>query len=67
MYEDGVKVIGTLAWSVMDNNEWGDNSQQYGLQTMNRTDGFKRTYKRSFFDFVDFFQGHMKPVQGCDS
>ncbi|KAF7539755.1 hypothetical protein G7054_g1880 [Neopestalotiopsis clavispora] len=67
MYEDGLKVIGTLAWSVMDNNEWGDNSQQYGLQTMNRTDGFKRTYKRSFFDFLDFFQGHMKPVQGCDS
>lgn len=58
--EDGVKVIGALAWSFVDNNEWGDYSDQFGLQTANRTT-FERTYKRSFFDFVDFFQ---KSVHG---
>ncbi|KAL3462786.1 glycoside hydrolase superfamily [Aspergillus heterothallicus] len=53
--EDGVKVIGALAWSFVDINEFGDYAQQFGLQTVNRTT-FERTYKRSLFDFVDFFQ-----------
>lgn len=56
MYEDGVNVIGALAWSFVDNNEFGSYTNQYGLQTVNRTSGlFERHYKRSFFDYVDFF------------
>ncbi|KAB8217085.1 beta-glucosidase [Aspergillus novoparasiticus] len=57
--DDGVNVIGSLAWSFVDNNEWGDYSQQYGLQTANRTT-FERTFKRSFFDFVDFFHRNIR-------
>ncbi|KAH6664413.1 beta-glucosidase [Halenospora varia] len=60
MYEDGVRVIGALAWSFVDNNEFGGYGNQYGLQTVNRTSGgFERMYKRSFFDFVDFFHEHI--------
>lgn len=56
VYEDGVRVIGALAWSFVDNNEFGRYENQYGLQMVDRTDGrFTRRYKRSFFDFVDFF------------
>jgi len=56
MHLDGVNVIGALAWSFVDNNEFGSFENQYGLQTVNRTSGkFERHYKRSFFDFVDFF------------
>lgn len=62
VHEDGVGVIGALAWSYIDNNEWGSFEEQYGLQTVNRTDGtFKRRFKRSIFDYVDFFQRHIKP------
>ncbi|KAI5271920.1 beta-glucosidase [Aureobasidium subglaciale] len=57
---DGVKVIGALAWSFIDNNEFGSYENQYGLQTVNRTSGkFERSYKRSFFDLVDFFHNHI--------
>ncbi|TIA80898.1 beta-glucosidase [Aureobasidium pullulans] len=60
MYLDGVKVIGALAWSFVDNNEFGSYENQYGLQTVNRTSGkFERHYKRSFFDLVDFFHNHI--------
>lgn len=42
----------------MDNNEWGRFEEEYGLQTVNRTDGtFRRRFKRSFFDYVDFSRG----------
>ncbi|KAJ5754494.1 beta-glucosidase [Penicillium manginii] len=57
---DGVNVIGTLAWSYVDNNEWGSYENQYGMQTVNRTDGkFGRRFKRSIFDYVDFFHQHI--------
>lgn len=56
MYEDGVNVIGALAWSFVDNDEVTSYYQQYGLQHVNRTNGeFTRSYKQSIFDFVDFF------------
>lgn len=32
IYEDGVHVMGALAWSFMDNWEFGDYNQQFGLQ-----------------------------------
>ncbi|KAK5713344.1 hypothetical protein LTR17_017654 [Elasticomyces elasticus] len=60
IYEDGVNVIGALAWSFIDNDEWGSYEQQYGLQHVNRTDGeFTRRYKRSIFDYVDFFHQYV--------
>ncbi|PYI14686.1 beta-glucosidase [Aspergillus violaceofuscus CBS 115571] len=60
IHEDGINVIGALAWSVLDNDEFGSYANMYGLQTVNRTDGrFERHYKRSFFDYVDFFHQHI--------
>ncbi|KAI5370867.1 putative glycoside hydrolase family 1, glycoside hydrolase superfamily [Septoria linicola] len=56
VYQDNVNVIGALAWSFVDNDEFGSYDQQYGLQHVNRTNGeFTRSFKRSFFDYVDFF------------
>lgn len=60
VHEDGVNVIGALAWSFADNNEFGSFENQYGLQAVNRTDGLlTRHYKRSIFDLVDFFSAHV--------
>lgn len=56
IYIDKVNVIGALAWSFLDNDEFTSYEQQYGLQHVNRTNGmFTRSFKRSIFDFVDFF------------
>ena len=44
-----------------DNNEWGLFELQYGMQLVNRTNGeFTRTYKRSMFDYVDFFHTYVE-------
>ncbi|CAL5868200.1 uncharacterized protein PFLUO_LOCUS2424 [Penicillium psychrofluorescens] len=60
IHEDGVNVIGAIAWSFMDNNEFGSFDNKYGMQSVNRTNGLlTRTYKRTIFDFVDFFHDHM--------
>ncbi|KAJ5550298.1 CAZyme family GH1 [Penicillium sp. DV-2018c] len=53
IYEDGVNVMGALAWSFVDNWEFGDYSQQFGIQAVNRMTQ-ERHYKKSFFDLVDF-------------
>lgn len=53
IWEDGVDVVGAIAWSFADNWEWGDFKQQFGMQTVNRTSQ-ERHYKKSFFDLVDF-------------
>jgi beta-glucosidase/6-phospho-beta-glucosidase/beta-galactosidase len=53
IYEDGVHVMGALAWSFVDNWEFGDYAQQFGIQAVNRTTQ-ERSYKKSFFDLVDF-------------
>ncbi|KAF2484125.1 beta-glucosidase [Neohortaea acidophila] len=56
IYLDGVNVIGALAWSFLDNDEFTSYYEQYGLQHVNRTNGeFTRSFKRSMFDYVDFF------------
>jgi beta-glucosidase/6-phospho-beta-glucosidase/beta-galactosidase len=60
IHEDGIKVVGAFVWSFLDNNEAGSYKKQYGMQSVNRTDGrLTRHYKRSFFDFVDFFHQHV--------
>lgn len=61
IYKDNVNVIGALAWSFLDNNEFGSYDQQYGLQHVNRTNGeFTRSFKRSMFDYVDFFNQYVE-------
>ncbi|KAI9332458.1 beta-glucosidase [Zopfochytrium polystomum] len=61
VHHDGVKLIGALAWSVLDNNEFGSYADQYGLQYVNRSSpGLERRFKRSFFDIVDFFHEHVE-------
>ncbi|CBX98890.1 similar to beta-glucosidase [Plenodomus lingam JN3] len=55
IWEDGVEFIGTFAWSFMDNWEFGDYDQHFGIQTVNRTTQ-ERRYKKSFFEFVDFIE-----------
>ena len=44
----------SLAWSYIEMNEFGMFNDHYGLQTVNHTT-FERRYKRSAFDYVDFF------------
>ncbi|OCK85640.1 glycoside hydrolase family 1 protein [Lepidopterella palustris CBS 459.81] len=58
IWEDGVHVIGALAWSFADNWEFGDYDARFGLQTVNRTTQ-ERRYKKSFFDLVDFINARM--------
>ncbi|MCJ1314657.1 hypothetical protein MMC25_008339 [Agyrium rufum] len=48
MHEDGVNVVGALAWAYLETNE-----------TLNLT-SLERTYKRSMFDYVDFFHQHAR-------
>ncbi|KAI7349185.1 hypothetical protein KC336_g12980, partial [Hortaea werneckii] len=55
IWEDGVEVVGAYAWSFADNWEFGDYDQHFGIQTVNRTTQ-ERAFKKSFFDFVDFFK-----------
>lgn len=57
IHVDGIKMIGALGWSMMDNWEFGTFDQHFGMQTVNRTT-MERAYKRSFFDFVSFFHSH---------
>ncbi|KAL4802025.1 glycoside hydrolase superfamily [Aspergillus unguis] len=56
IWEDGVHVKGPFAWTFSDNWEFGDYSQQFGTQVVNRTTQ-ERSYKKSLFDLVDFVGG----------
>ena len=57
---DKVHVMGTLAWAYADNNEFGSFANMYGMQLINRTNpDLTRTYKRSIFDYVDFYHSHI--------
>lgn len=56
--EDGVHLIGAIGWSFVDNWEWGEYNDRFGVQSFNQTT-LERYYKRSIFDFVGYFQSHM--------
>lgn len=60
-HEDGVSVVGAPARTLAtDNNERGAYDDHMGMQTVDGTDGpSDMTYKRSFFDFVEFLQEHV--------
>ncbi|KAK9243108.1 glycoside hydrolase superfamily [Lipomyces tetrasporus] len=65
VYNDDVNVMGALAWSFMDNWEFGDYRAQFGLQFVNRTTQ-ERKYKKSFFDLVDFIGARSRSINGTD-
>ncbi|KAK0108228.1 hypothetical protein ONS95_003048 [Cadophora gregata] len=53
---EGVNVVGALAWSIVDNLEWGAGYQdKFGIQYVNLTTQ-ERSYKASFFEFVHAFE-----------
>jgi beta-glucosidase/6-phospho-beta-glucosidase/beta-galactosidase len=56
IWEDGVDVIGTLAWSFADNWEWGTYAHKLGMQAVPDRSTQERVYKRSMFDYADFYQ-----------
>ena len=53
IHEDGIHVMGAMAWSFVDNWEFGDYDQQFGIQKVNRTTQ-QRFNKKIFFDLVDY-------------
>jgi hypothetical protein len=42
VFEDEIKIMGTLAWSFPDNKEFTAFMDQYGMQTLNLTSGILR-------------------------
>ncbi|EXJ74755.1 beta-glucosidase [Cladophialophora psammophila CBS 110553] len=60
IWEDGVPVVGAFAWSFADNWEFGDYGAHFGLQAVNRTTQ-ARSYKKAFFDLVDFVSTRAMP------
>jgi beta-glucosidase/6-phospho-beta-glucosidase/beta-galactosidase len=53
---EGVNVVGTLAWSILDNLEWSQGyTVKFGLQYCNFTTQ-ERFYKASFFEYVRAFE-----------
>jgi beta-glucosidase/6-phospho-beta-glucosidase/beta-galactosidase len=57
IHEDGINIIGAVGWSMLDNWEFGSFDQHFGMQVVNQTTQ-ERYYKRSFFDFIEFFHSH---------
>ncbi|KAI3400687.1 hypothetical protein diail_2399 [Diaporthe ilicicola] len=53
---EGINVVGTLAWSILDNFEWNQGySCRFGLQYVNYTTQ-ERYFKASAFEYVNMFQ-----------
>ncbi|KXH65969.1 beta-glucosidase A [Colletotrichum salicis] len=55
---DNVHVKGLYGWSYLDNWEWGQYDDKYGVQGYNQTTQ-ERFYKRAIFDYAGFVQEHM--------
>ncbi|KAF2165689.1 glycoside hydrolase family 1 protein [Zasmidium cellare ATCC 36951] len=55
---EGVRVVGTLAWSFVDNYEWAQGySVTFGMQYVNFSDpALPRRFKASFFEYVNVFE-----------
>lgn len=56
---DGVHVKGLYGWSFLDNWEWGQYNDKYGVQGFNATTQ-ERFYKRAIFDYAGFIQDHIE-------
>lgn len=57
IHEDGINIIGAIGWSMLDNWEFGSFDQHFGMQVVDRNT-MQRYYKRSMFDYIDFFHSH---------
>jgi hypothetical protein len=53
-----VNVIGAPAWATVDKWGFGPWNTPFGMQTLNRKTQ-QRTYKKSFFDFVNSFEARI--------
>ncbi|KAF9876800.1 hypothetical protein CkaCkLH20_05646 [Colletotrichum karsti] len=56
---DGIHVKELYGWSYLDNWEWGQYDDKYGVQGYNQTTQ-ERFYKRAIFDYAGFIQDHME-------
>ncbi|KAJ0344475.1 hypothetical protein KNSL1_009340 [Colletotrichum chrysophilum] len=56
---DDIHVKGLYGWSFLDNWEWGQYNDKYGVQGFNATTQ-ERFYKRAIFDYAGFIQDHME-------
>jgi len=53
---EGVNVVGTLGWSIVDNLEWAQGyTVKFGMQYVNLTTQ-ERSFKASYFEYVRAFQ-----------
>ncbi|EPQ51427.1 glycoside hydrolase [Gloeophyllum trabeum ATCC 11539] len=60
IYADGIPLMGTFAWSIVDNAEWNYGfSARFGIQYLNHTT-LTRTPKRSAFALSQFFAAHLQ-------
>ncbi|KAI8960253.1 beta-glucosidase [Daldinia sp. FL1419] len=57
IHDDDVKFKGAFGWAYVDNWEWGQYDDRFGVQAFDNVT-LERVYKRSIFDFVDFIRGH---------
>jgi len=58
IHEDGIPLMGTFSWSMIDNAEWSHGLEpKFGIQHVNYTT-LERTYKRSAYALSEFFASH---------
>ncbi|KAF8125992.1 glycoside hydrolase family 1 protein [Boletus edulis] len=58
IHEDGVPLMGTFSWAMIDNAEWYFGLEpRFGIQHVNYTT-LERTYKRSAYALSEFFAAH---------
>lgn len=59
---DGLNIMGTLAWSFVDNLEWSSGLMvKFGMQRVDfDSPGLERSYKASFFQYVDVYKKYVE-------
>lgn len=59
---EGINVLGSLAWSFVDNLEWSSGFQvKFGIQYVDfESEGLDRYYKASFFQYVDMYKRYVE-------
>ncbi|KAH7925162.1 glycoside hydrolase [Leucogyrophana mollusca] len=58
IHEDGIPLMGTFSWGMMDNAEWNYGLEpKFGIQNVNYTT-LERTYKRAAYALSEFFASH---------
>ncbi|KAJ8582927.1 glycoside hydrolase [Rhizopogon salebrosus TDB-379] len=59
IHEDGIPLMGTFSWSLIDNAEWSSGLEvKFGIQYVNYHTTLERTYKRSAYALSEFFASH---------